>query len=113
MYNWLVDEEKFKKENSEDYAIWARNKKDVQKAVNFLSKNKWIIGGKIYVRKQKTGFINESPVVISLAFKKGIPKYKYVAFSFALDEEIASTVSVIDQKETIEDFPHLHLIGKF
>lgn len=93
MYNWSVDEERFKREDPEGYAIWARNERAVQKAVNFFSKNKWVIGGRIYVRKQKAGFD--------------------VSFSFELDEAIAPTISVIDQDKTMEDLPRLHLVGRF
>lgn len=99
MYNWSVDEEKFKK--------------DIQEAVSFLSRNKWVTGGNIYVRKQKAGFFNKSPIAISVKFKKDIPRHEYVSFSFVLDEEIAPTISVIDQDRDKESLERLCLVGRF
>jgi len=113
MYNWSVDEKKFKKEDSEGYKFWAKNKKKVVKLVNFLSKNKWIIGGKIYVRKRQPKFFKESPIVIGTTFKKNIPKYEYVSLGFELDEKISSQIDIIDQNKTPNYFSGLSLVGKF
>jgi hypothetical protein len=88
-------------------------RKDTQEAINFFSENEWVVGGDIYIRKQKVGFCNESPVVFSVKFRKDMPKHEYVSFSFILDEEIAPTISVIDQDKDKEYLKHLRLIGKF
>lgn len=100
MFNLSVDEEKFRK--------------DIKEAINFFSGNEWVVGGDIYIRKQKVArFVNESPIVFSIRFKKNMPKHEYVSFSFVLDEKIAPTISVVDQTKDKEYLKHLCLVGKF
>ena len=99
MYNWSVDEEKFKKE--------------IREAISFLSRSRWVIGGNIYIRKQETNLFNESPITISVRFRKDIPKHEYVSFGFVLDEKVASTVSVVDQAKDKDYLKNLYLVGKF
>lgn len=115
LWHWSIDVRKFRTENPKSYLIWRRSRKLIQHAVNFLSKNKWVTSGRIYVSKQEdTGIIRHSPVLIASAFRKTIPRYEYVSLSFVLSEVIPQEVSVIDQeKERRRSFSKYLLIGKY
>lgn len=113
MYNWSIDEEKFKKEDPERYKIWIKCKEEIGRTVVFLSQNPWVVSGEVCVRRQKRGLITETPVFITNTLRKDIPKYEYVALSFNLDE-VAEKISVIEQnKVTKKEFSSSRLVVRF
>ncbi|MBM4402595.1 MAG: hypothetical protein FJ044_05105 [Candidatus Cloacimonetes bacterium] len=113
MYNWSIDEEKFKKEDPNRHKIWMKHKEEIDRTVDFLSKNQWVLGGEVYVREPKRGFITESPVIITNKLRENMPKHEYVALSFNLDE-VAESISVIEpNKVRKKEISSSCLVAKF
>lgn len=113
MYNWSVDEKKFKKEDPEKFRTWTRNRRSIEKAIGLLSNNKWITGGEIYLQKPKRGMLNESPILIDVFLKKDISKYEYVSLGFVLAEETNPAISIVEQEKIKGYYTDFLLVGKF
>ena len=113
MYNWSVDEEKFKKEDPKSLKIWNEYKKEAKDAILSLLRSKWIKGGEVYVRRRQDRLCRQSPVMILIYLDDRIPKCDYVGLSFNFDDKISRNVSFTDKPKDVEKPRNYRLVGSF